>query len=141
VVEMIAAAERLEELLDDPEITSTDVRVIPRATPKVGIGVVEAPRGTLIHHYETDERGLIRKVNLIVATQGNSARMAMSVERAAKALIRGGEVSDGLLNKVEMAFRAYDPCHGCAAHTLPGQMGLVARLIAPDGTVMRTIER
>jgi len=141
VVEMIAAAERLRELLADPEITSTDVRVIPRATPKVGIGVVEAPRGTLIHHYETDERGLIRKANLIVATQGNSARMAMSVERAAKSLIHGGAVSEGLLNKVEMAFRAYDPCHGCAAHTLPGQMGLIARLIAPDGTVVRTIER
>jgi F420-non-reducing hydrogenase large subunit len=141
VIEMIAAAERMNELLADPGITGTDIRTIPKETPTVGIGVVEAPRGTLIHHYETDERGLIRKANLIVATQGNSARMAMSVERAAKGLIHGGKVNDGLLNKVEMAFRAYDPCHGCATHSMPGAMPLVARIINAEGQVVRTLTR
>jgi len=128
VVEMIGAAENLVALLNDPEITSPEVRVIPTNKPAVGIGVVEAPRGTLFHHYETDERGLIKMANLIVATQNNAARIAMSVERAAKGLIKGGHVTEGLLNKVEMAFRAYDPCLGCATHSLPGHLPLVANI-------------
>lgn len=141
IVEMIYAAERINELLADPEITSEDTRAIPTEIPKKGVGVVEAPRGTLIHHYETDEKGLVTKCNLIVATQNNSARMAMSVEAAAKGLIHKGDVSEGLLNKVEMAFRAYDPCHACATHSLPGQMPLIARIMGPDGTVLRQIQR
>jgi F420-non-reducing hydrogenase large subunit len=141
VVEMVYAAERMCELISDPEITSTDIRTIPTEKPTVGMGVVEAPRGTLYHHFETDENGLISKANLIVATQNNSARMAMSVEKAAKGLIRGGEVSDGLLNKVEMAFRAYDPCHACATHSLPGQMPLVARVRDASGEVVRELRR
>jgi F420-non-reducing hydrogenase large subunit len=124
VIEMIQAAERMEQLLNDPEITSQDVRRVPTAVPKEGIGVVEAPRGTLFHHYQTDERGCITMANLIVATVNNSARIAMSVERAAKGLIKGGKVTEGLLNKVEMAFRAYDPCLGCATHSLPGHLPL-----------------
>jgi len=104
---------------------SGEFRNIPTKTPKMGVGIVEAPRGTLIHQYETDERGLIRKVNLVVATTNNSARIAMSVDKAAKNLIKEGKVNDGLLNMVEMAFRAYDPCFGCATHTLPGEMPLV----------------
>lgn len=141
IVEMIYAAERMVELLDDDEITSDRLRNIPTETPTKGVGVVEAPRGTLIHHYETDERGLITRCNLIVATQNNSARMAMSVEAAAKGLIHGGKVDEGLLNKVEMAFRAYDPCHACATHSLPGQMPLIVRLIGPDGRVREEIRR
>jgi F420-non-reducing hydrogenase large subunit len=140
-VEMLYAAERIQELLHDPEITGTELRVIPTETPTVGVGVVEAPRGTLIHHYETDERGLLTKVNLIVATQNNSARMAMSVEKAAKGLIKNGEVTEGLLNKIEMAFRAYDPCHACATHTLPGQMPLIARVYSPNGEVVSELKR
>ncbi|MDD2709888.1 MAG: Ni/Fe hydrogenase subunit alpha [Verrucomicrobiae bacterium] len=141
VIEMLYAAERINELVNDPDITSSNIRTIPTKTPKAGIGVVEAPRGTLIHHYETDERGLIQKANLIVATQGNSARMAMSVEKAAKGLIVDGKVSDGLLNMVEMAFRAYDPCHGCATHSLPGQMPIVARIWNKQGQVVEQIVR
>lgn len=128
VVEMIYAAERMVELLNDPEITSPDVRVIPTNKPSVGVGVVEAPRGTLFHHYETDENGIIKMANLIVATANNAARIAMSVDRAAKGLIKGGKVTEGLLNKVEMAFRAYDPCLGCATHSLPGHLPLVANI-------------
>jgi F420-non-reducing hydrogenase large subunit len=124
VVEMIQAAERMEQLVNDPEITSPEVRRLPTAVPAEGIGVVEAPRGTLFHHYRTDERGLITMANLIVATGNNAARIAMSVEKAAKGLIKAGHVTEGLLNKVEMAFRAYDPCLGCATHALPGHLPL-----------------
>jgi F420-non-reducing hydrogenase large subunit len=141
VVEMVYAAERMNELINDPDITSTNIRTLPTAKPTVGMGVVEAPRGTLFHHYETDERGILTKVNLIVATQNNSARMAMSVEKAAKALIRNGDVSEGLLNKIEMAFRAYDPCHACATHSLPGEMPLIARIRNAQGTIIRELRR
>jgi len=122
-------------------VTSDNLRAIPTATPVRGVGVVEAPRGTLIHDYETDANGLLTRCNLIVATQNNSARMAMSVETAAKALIHNFEVSQGLLNKVEMAFRAYDPCHGCATHSLPGQMPLLARVHSATGEVLEEIRR
>ena len=142
VVEILQAAERIRELVNDPEITSKEIRTIPTAVPKVGIGVVEAPRGTLFHHYETDERGLITKANLIVATQNNSARIAMSVDKAAKGLIHRGEVREGLLNMIEMAFRAYDPCHGCGTHALPGEMPLVVALRdSATGRVLREIRR
>jgi F420-non-reducing hydrogenase large subunit len=128
LIELLYAAERMHELANDPEITSPNVRTIPTATPKEGIGVVEAPRGTLIHHYQTDEKGLITKANLIVATQNNAARIAMSVEKAARSVIKNGKIDDGVLNLIEIAFRAYDPCHGCATHALPGQMPLIVRV-------------
>jgi F420-non-reducing hydrogenase large subunit len=141
VIEMLQAAERIRELVNDPEITGKTIRTIPTATPSVGIGVVEAPRGTLFHHYETDEKGLIKKANLIVATQGNSARMAMGVEKSAKGLIHQGKVDDGLLNMIEMAFRAYDPCHGCATHSLPGEMPLIASIRDVSGRIVQEIRR
>jgi len=139
VIEMVYAAERINELVNDPDITSSDIRTIPTEIPTSGIGIVEAPRGTLIHHYETDERGLITKANLIVATQNNASRIAMSVEKSAKALIHNGIASDGLLNMIEMAFRAYDPCHGCATHSLPGQMPLVAKIYDNKGTEIQRL--
>lgn len=141
VVEMIQAAERMVELLNDPDICGKEFRTIPTKTPKIGVGVVEAPRGTLIHQYETDGKGLIRRANLIVATLNNSARIAMSVDKAAKNLIKGGKVDDGLLNMVEMAFRAYDPCFGCATHTLPGEMPLQVTLRDLKGNPIREIWR
>ncbi len=139
VIEMIQAAETMVALLDDPEITSPDVRTVPTNKPSVGIGVVEAPRGLLFHHYETDDRGLIRKANMIVATQNNAARIAMSVERAAKGLIKDGNVSEGLLNKVEMAFRAYDPCLGCATHSLPGHLPLQVNIFNRSRQLVRQL--
>ncbi|HEY6952946.1 MAG TPA: Ni/Fe hydrogenase subunit alpha [Bacteroidota bacterium] len=141
VIEMLQAAEKIVALIDDPEIISDDLRVIPTKVPTVGVGVVEAPRGTLYHHYETDERGLITKANLIVATQNNSGRIAMSVDKAAKGLIHGGKVNDGLLNMIEMAFRAYDPCNACATHSLPGAMPLEVRLLNASGQLIQTISR
>jgi F420-non-reducing hydrogenase large subunit len=138
---MVYAAERLRELANDPEITEPNVRTIPTSVPDVGIGVVEAPRGTLIHHYETDDRGVIKKANLLVATQHNSARMALSVDKAARSLIRGGKIDDGMLNMVEMAFRAYDPCHACGTHTLPGSMPFEVQVYREDGTLIETVKR
>ena len=96
---------------------------------------------TLVHHYQTDERGIITNANLIVATQNNAARIAMSVDRAAKGVIKNGNVDDGVLNLVEMAFRAYDPCHGCATHALQGPMSLVARVFDPQGNLIREFQR
>jgi len=125
LVEMLYAAERMLELSQDPEITDPNMRVIVNNTPDEGIGSVEAPRGTLTHHYQTDENGILTAVNLIVGTTNNYAPIAMSVKKAAQALISNGTVvTDGLLNRIEMAFRNYDPCMSCATHSLPGQMPL-----------------
>jgi F420-non-reducing hydrogenase large subunit len=128
LVETMFCCERVLELARDPEITSPEVRNLPSARPGEGIGVVEAARGTLYHHYQSDANGIARKVNLIVATGQNNAAMSMSVKKAAQAYIRNGKVDDGILDRVEMAFRAYDPCLACATHTLPGTMPLTVRV-------------
>jgi F420-non-reducing hydrogenase large subunit len=141
LVEALYAAERVLELAKDPEITSDDIVNLPTQTPKEGIGVVEAPRGTLIHHYQTDDKGILTKVNLIVATQNNSAAINMSVEKAAKALIKKGDVPDGILNMIEMAFRAYDPCHACATHSLPGRTPLELSVYDSKGVLIKRLER
>jgi F420-non-reducing hydrogenase large subunit len=141
LVEALYAAERTLELAKDPEITSDDIVNLPTETPKEGVGVVEAPRGTLIHHYQTDEKGILTKVNLIVATQNNSAAINMSVEKAAKALIKNGDVPDGILNMIEMAFRAYDPCHACATHSLPGRTPLELDVYDSKGTLVKSLVR
>jgi F420-non-reducing hydrogenase large subunit len=140
LVEALYAAERALELARDPEITSPDIVNLPTEIPKEGVGVVEAPRGTLIHHYQTDDRGVITKANLIVATQNNSAAINMSIEKAAKSLIKKGKVSDGILNMIEMAFRAYDPCHACATHSLPGRMPLEVNIYDCNGKLVRKLE-
>lgn len=142
LVEMLYAAERLRELINDEEITDPNVRVIPSTTPTEGVGIVEAPRGTLTHHYWTDENGIVTKANLIVGTTNNNASINMAVKKAAQNLIKpGGEVSDGLLNMVEMAFRLYDPCFSCATHSLPGQMPLTVEIRSRDGEVLNTVSR
>ena len=141
LVEALQAAERVLELAKDPEITSPDIVNLPTKTPKEGMGVVEAPRGTLIHHYQTDDNGILTKVNLIVATQNNSAAINMSIEKAAKSLIKKGEVPDGILNMIEMAFRAYDPCHACATHSLPGGMPLEVSVYDAKGDLVKRLRR
>jgi F420-non-reducing hydrogenase large subunit len=124
LIECLYCAEATLKLARDPEITSLDIRALPTKTPSFGVGAVEAARGTLYHHYETDSRGMIKSVNLIVATVQNNAAMNLSVKKAAQKLIHSGEVSDEILDRVEMAFRAYDPCLACATHSLPGSMPL-----------------
>ena len=139
LVELLYATERWVELATDPQITGKEYRVLPTQTPTDGVGCVEAPRGTLTHHYTTDERGILTKVNLIVGTTNNNAPICMSVKKAAQGLIQKGKVSEGLLNMVEMAFRAYDPCFGCATHSLPGQMPLEVILRDQDGGVIERL--
>jgi F420-non-reducing hydrogenase large subunit len=142
LVELLYASERLLELCQDKEITDPKVRTIPTATPDEGVGIVEAPRGTLIHHYQTDKNGMITKVNLIVATAHNYPAMQMSIKKAAQGLIRKGTAaSEGLLNMVEMAFRAYDPCSACATHTLPGQMPLEIVIYDSKGEVKEKLSQ
>ncbi len=142
LIELLYAAERWVELATDPEITSPNFHTIPTEKPTEGVGVVEAPRGTLTHHYWTDERGVITKVNLIVGTTNNYAPMSMSINKAATSLIKKGSiVTEGMLNMVEMAFRAYDPCFGCATHSLPGKMPLEVTIRNADGDPIEVIKQ
>jgi F420-non-reducing hydrogenase large subunit len=141
LVELLYAAEHWVELATDPEITSPNFHTIPTATPTEGVGIVEAPRGTLTHHYWTDERGVVTKVNLIVGTTNNYAPITMSIKKAASSLIKKGNVNEGLLNMVEMAFRAYDPCFGCATHSLPGQMPLQVTIHNAEGEPIQVIKQ
>ena len=138
LIELLYNAENTIRLLDDPEITSTDIRkkVEPRAAR--GISSVEAPRGTLIHDYETDENGLVTNVNLIVGTTHNNAAMNMSVKSAAKDLIKNGKYDQGILNRVEMMIRAHDPCLSCATHTLDGKIGVKINIVDPEGNTLAT---
>jgi F420-non-reducing hydrogenase large subunit len=141
LVELQYAAERMLELATDPEITSDDYRTVPTGIPSEGVGEVEAPRGTLFHHYVTDEKGIVKKVNLIVGTTNNNAAICMSLKKAAQTVIKDGNIGQGILNLVEMGFRAYDPCFGCATHSLPGSMPLIVNIHDSTGEVVETIRR
>jgi F420-non-reducing hydrogenase large subunit len=140
LIELLYAAERAVELCRDQEITSTDVRNLP-GKPGEGVGIVEAARGTLIHHYVLDEDALVKNVNLIVATTNNYPAICMSIRDAAKGLIHGGNVNQGLLNKVEMAFRAYDPCFACASHFAIGQMPFSVDIYDHEKKLLKTVQR
>lgn len=141
LIELVYAAERMLELIRDPEITSTNIKTIPTATPSVGIGCVQAARGLLVHHYETDPNGILTKANMLVATQFNLASINASVKKAAKGLIHDGEVNDGLLNMVEMAFRLYDPCLSCTTHSLLGETPMQVDIMNADRQLLQRIER
>jgi len=140
LIELLYNAEHVVELLNDPDITSKDTRatVTPRAAQ--GVGCVEAPRGTLIHDYETDDKGMVANVNMIVATTNNNAPINMSVNQAAKALIKDGKYDQGILNQVEMAIRAYDPCLSCATHNLDGTIPVRVEIIDSEGKLKDTFE-
>ncbi len=140
LIELLYAAERAVELAKDPEITSTNIRNKP-GTPGEGIGIVEAARGTLIHHYTLDKDAMVKDVNMIVATTNNYPAICMSIRDAAKGLIHGGKVDQGILNKVEMAFRAYDPCFGCATHFAVGQMPLTVEVFDSNKQRIQTLQR
>jgi F420-non-reducing hydrogenase large subunit len=142
LVELLYAAERMLELATDPEITDPNVRPVVKSKPDEGVGSVEAPRGTLTHHYWTDEKGILTRVNLVVGTTNNYAPLALSVKNTAKSLIKKGTViTEGLLNRVEMAFRSYDPCMSCATHSLPGQMPLEVTIRDPEGNVVERLSQ
>jgi F420-non-reducing hydrogenase large subunit len=140
LIELLYAAERALELVRDPEITGTNVRNQP-GEPGEGIGVVEAARGTLFHHYKLDKNAIVQDVNMVVATTNNYPAICMSIRDAAKGLIHNGKFDQGLLNKVEMAFRAYDPCFGCATHYAVGQMPLSIKVYDSNKLCIQTFTR
>lgn len=138
LIELLYVAERAVELATDPEITGTAIRNMDYHMQEQGVGVVEAARGTLYHHYWLTEDRMMKKVNLIVASTNNIGTMCMSVRDAAKGLIHGGEPAEGLLNTVEMFYRAYDPCMACASHVV-GQTPLEVSIRTADGELVRRL--
>ncbi|MEA4908035.1 MAG: Ni/Fe hydrogenase subunit alpha [Anaerolineaceae bacterium] len=140
LIETLFAAERVRVLLDDPDILSKDILNTRRNYQGVGVGVIEAPRGTLIHHYWANEDGQLTKVNLIVATGHNNWAMSTAVDSVAKTYITGPEVQEGILNRVEAAVRAHDPCLSCSTHAV-GQMPMEVEVQDPSGNVIQTLRR
>jgi NAD-reducing hydrogenase large subunit len=131
LVEILAALERVAQLVEDPDLSSNHTRASAGINQLEGIGVSEAPRGTLFHHYQVDENGLIKKVNLVIATGHNNLAMNRTVAQIAKHYIHGEQVAEGLLNRVEAGIRAFDPCLSCSTHAV-GQMPLHLQLIQAD---------
>jgi len=140
LVEVLYCVERIEQLLNEPDILSTHVRAIARPNALEGIGMAEAPRGTLLHHYKIDEQGLIRWVNLIIATGQNNLAMNRSVLQVAQRYVDGEKLSHGMLNRVEAVIRAYDPCLSCSTHAL-GQLALKIELVGADGVILDEVSR
>ena len=136
LIEALYAAERTKGLLEDDLILSTEIRASSSSLNDEAIGVIEAPRGTLVHHYWVDpQTGVIRKANLIVATGHNNGAMNRAVYEVAKAHVRGNQIAEGTLNKIETAIRCYDPCLSCSTHAL-GQMPLVVELVSATGEIL-----
>lgn len=140
LIEALYAAEHVKVLLDDPDILSRDILNTCRDMQPQGVGVIEAPRGTLIHHYWADENGQITKVNLIVSTGHNNWAMCEAVDSVAKTYMNGQEVREGLLNRVEAAIRAYDPCLSCSTHAV-GQMPMIVEVRDAEDRLIQTVTR
>ena len=140
LIEILYCVERLEQLLNDPEILDKHVRALARPNALEGVGAAEAPRGTLFHHYKIDEQGLIRWCNLVIATGQNNLAMNRSVLQVAQHYVKGEKITDGMLNRVEAVIRAYDPCLSCSTHAL-GQMALQVQLLNSQGAVLDEVFR
>ena len=140
LIEIVYALERIQQLLDDPEICSTDIMVSGNPTNREGVGVIEAPRGTLFHHYWVDEHGRVEQVNLIVATGHNNLAMNRAVQAVAEKYVKASQLQEGMLNRVEAAIRCYDPCLSCSTHAV-GQMPMVVELHDATGCVLHTLKR
>ncbi len=140
LIELLHALERAQELLDDPGILSQDVANPTGSITGEGIGVLEAPRGTLFHHYWTDAHGVISRVNMIVATAGNAWAMNHSVNMVAKRYVDGTKLTEGMLNRVEAAIRAHDPCLSCSTHA-QGQMPIIIELRDSNDVVLDSVQR
>lgn len=135
LIEILGAIECIEQMLDDPDLLSTRLRAEAGINQLEGVGVSEAPRGTLFHHYQVDENGLLQKVNLIIATGQNNLAMNRTVAQIAHHFIQGADIPEGMLNRVEAGIRAFDPCLSCSTHAV-GQMPLHIQLLRADGTVL-----
>ncbi len=139
-IELLNAAEKCVALSEDPEITSPDAWTKPTSCPGEGVGIIEAPRGTLIHHYVTNDKGIVENANLIVATTHNNGPINLAIKKAAKHFIKNGDVSEGMLNYVEMAFRPYDLCLACATHAVNGGQAMEVNIYGSDGELRRTLK-
>jgi NAD-reducing hydrogenase large subunit len=140
LIEILFALERIGQLLDDPGILDRDVRAQAARNRHEAVGVAEAPRGTLYHHYRVDDDGVITQVNLIIATGQNNLAMNRAVRQVAEHYIVGGRVTEGILNRVEAVIRAYDPCLSCSTHAV-GRMPMAIEVVDPDGTLVDAVRR
>jgi NAD-reducing hydrogenase large subunit len=140
LIEILTALERIEPMLNDPELRSENLRIIAGINHREGIGCSEAPRGTLFHQYEVDANGLIQGINLLIATGQNNLAMNRTVAQIARRFIRGTQISEGVLNRIEAGIRAFDPCLSCSTHAV-GMMRLCVQLVGPDGTVRDEVIR
>ncbi len=140
LIEILYGIEKIEELLNTRHILDTHVQSLANVNAYEGVGVSEAPRGTLLHHYKTDEHGLITWANLIIATGHNNLAMDRGVLQTAQRFVKGESIQEGMLNRVEAVIRTFDPCLSCSTHAI-GQMPLHVELMAADGTVLDTVQR
>lgn len=140
LIEVLAAVEHLDRLLADPRITATHVRAQAGVNRNRGVGASEAPRGTLFHDYEVDDDGLVRGVNLIIATGHNNLAMNRTVLQIAREFVTGPQIGEGVLNRIEAGIRAFDPCLSCSTHAL-GQMPLLVRVVGPRGDMLAEVRR
>lgn len=139
MIELLFCAEGIKQLLNDPDLLGDDL-VVRGDMQNKGIGVLEAPRGTLFHHYEIDDNSIVTRANLIVSTTNNNAAMNESIRRVANDIFDGSELTEAMLNSIEVAIRAYDPCLSCATHAL-GKMPLEVQLVEADGIVREKLYR
>lgn len=140
LIETLFAAERVRILLDDPDILSNDILNTHQNMQEQGVGIIEAPRGTLIHHYQVNSYGQLTKVNLIVSTGHNNYAMSKAVDEVAKTYVHGPDVTEGMLNRIEHAIRAYDPCLSCSTHAV-GDMPMEVSIFNADGSLAQIIKR
>jgi F420-non-reducing hydrogenase large subunit len=141
IIEFAHAVEKTLELLEDPDITGTHLRTPVKPRTGDGVGIVEAHRGTLYHHYQTDSKGIVTDVNLIVATVGNNEAINRSVHAAAKDIIKDSEPAEGLMNRLEMCVRAYDPCFSCATHNVrSGAIATRVKILDHKGNLVRDMQ-
>ncbi|BAZ39312.1 hydrogenase large subunit [Calothrix sp. NIES-4101] len=140
LIEILASIEHIEISIEDTDLLSTQLRANAGINQLEGVGVSEAPRGTLFHHYQVDENGLMRKINLIIATGQNNLAMNRTVAQIARHFIHGSEIPEGMLNRVEAGIRAFDPCLSCSTHAV-GQMPLHVELVGVDGKIVNEVWR
>jgi NAD-reducing hydrogenase large subunit len=140
LIEILAALERIGVLLQDAELESERCRAEAGVNRLEGIGVSEAPRGTLFHRYRVDENGVLQWVNLLIATGQNNLAMQRTIGQIARAYVRDGRFSDGALNRIEAGIRAYDPCLSCSTHAV-GQMPMRVQLFGADGALLDELVR
>ncbi len=141
LIELMYSIERIQQLLNEKDICSTDILTTSNTYNEQGVGVIEAPRGALIHHYWVDNSGKMVKVNLIVATGNNNLAINKSVNMVAKQYIKNNHITEGILNRVEMAIRCYDPCFSCSTHAIVGEMPLVLQVVSSDGEIVKELSR